>query len=410
MTSPHLSAALWLIAGYLGCGSAGTAPTTPPSTAPTGATGILTGQLAQGSFCDSLWSIPLLYKNDANPILQELAVQGQLQTQYAYGSANSGQYGSGDLAENCTWDDVDVRRFRLGVRARLFQSLKLHSLFDLYPDLSPRIYKGTAETYLTYAPCDAFNLAVGKAELKFTREQELSSNEYLTFERSQLVNMFYGGELTGAWVCGKGIAGGWLYHLGGYSNERTDEFTHLHGGTLMLAKIGYNYTQGSGYDFAQAQLHYLHNTEPRYAQSPTDLASPRFSDCLALSNDLTLGRFGLSTECFWGNGALGQPNVGGLSVMPTWFLAEKLQLITTFQLAASNGPNGISLPFRYEGQIDLPKNEKTGDTYFAGYAGLNYYFYGHKLKVMSGVKYSNLSGGDKVFNGWTWLVGCRMSF
>lgn len=408
MTSPRITAALiWLGAGFLGCGSAGTAPA---SATPAAASGVLTGNLAEGSRYDQLWSTALLYKNEANPFLEELAIQGQLQTQYAYGSSDSGQYGTTDLPETSTWGDIEVRRFRLGMKARLFRSFKFHSLLDLYPDLSPRYYKGTAEAYLTYAPCDAFNLAVGKAELKFTREQELSSSEYLTFERSQLVNMFYGGELTGAWACGKGIAGGWLYHLGAYSNERVDEWTRMHGGTMVLAKLGYNYTQGSGFDFAQTELHYLHNTQPGYAASPTDLTSPRFSDCLALSNDLTLGRFSLAAEGFWGNGALGQPDVGGISLMPTWFLADQLQLVTTLQFAASTEPNGICLPTRYEGQIELPADDKKGDTYFAGYAGLNYYFYGHKLKAMSGVKYSSLTGGEKVFTGWTWLAGFRMSF
>jgi len=411
MTSPRVTATLFLLgSGFLAYGSTGAAPASAIVPAPAEATGILTGHLAEGSACDQIWSVPTLYKNAANPILQELAIQGQLQTQYGYGSSNSGNYGSGNLAESSTWDDVEVRRFRLGLRARLFQSLKFHSLLDLNPNLEPGVYQRTAEAYLTYALCDAFNLAAGKAELKFTHEQEPSSSEYLTFERSQLVNMFYGGELTGAWVYGKGIAGGWLYQLGVYSNERVDEWPRFDGGTMVLAKIGYDYARVSGFDAALAQLHYLHNSRPGYTASPTDFTSPRFSNCLALSNDITKGRGGLATELFWGQGTLGQANVAGISIMPTYFLAEKLQLVTTLQFAASNGDNGICLPTRYEGQVDLPKSEKSGDTYFAGYAGLNYYLYGHKLKFMSGVKYSTLSGGEKSFSGWTWLAGCRMSF
>ena len=411
MTSPHITAAaLWLGAGLLGCGAAGAVPAATPAATPAGATGILTGHLAEGSPYDQLWSVPLLYKDETHPVLQELAIQGQLQTQYAHGSAgDSGQYSSGDLTESCTWDEVEVRRFRLGVRARLFREFKFHSLLDLYPDLSPRFYQRTAEAYLTYAPCDAFNLAVGKAELKFTREQEISSSEYLTFERSQLVNMFYGGELTGAWVCGKGLGGGWLYHLGAYGNDRQDEWSDLGGGAMVLAKLGYNYSKRSGMDLALVQLHWLHNTTPGYKDGPGDFSSPRFSDGLALSNDLTVGRFGLAAEVLWGNGAHGQPNVGGLTLMPTWFLAEKLQLVTTLQVAVSNGTNGICLPTRYEAQIPGGKNI-TGDAYWGAYAGLNYYFYGYKLKVMLGGKFSQLEGGTEDFHGWGWLTGCRCAF
>lgn len=416
MALPRITTAcLWLGLGFLGCGSVTAAATAAAAaaaaTAATDATGILTGKLAEGSTYDRVWSIPLLYKNEANPWLQELALQGHLQTQYASGSNATGNFGTDDLSDNCTWDDVEVRRFRVGLRARLLRPWKFHSLLDIYPDCAPRICKGIAETYISYAPNDAFTVSLGKAELKFTREQENSSRDYLTFERSQLVNQFYGGELTGAWVAGKGLAGGWLYELGAYSNERQDEWTTFHGGTVVLAKIGYNYTKGSGFDLAQAEFHYLHNTEPGYRESAGDLASPLYANCIALANDLTKGRFSLATEFFWGDGALGQPDVCGVTAMPCYFLMEKLQLITTFQFAGSRDANGVCLPNRYEA-LAPDTGDKRGDAYFAGYAGLNYYFYGQKLKVMSGAKYTHLDGGPGGgdFNGWTWLAGLRTAF
>jgi len=117
------------------------------------------------------------------------------------------------------------------------------------------------------------------------------------------------------------------------------------------------------------------------------------------------------TEAFWGDGALGRPDVYGITAMPAYKLAEKLQLVTTFQLAGSHDPNGVYLPARYEA-LAPGTGDKKGDAYFAGYAGLNYYFYGHKLKVMSGVKYTCLDGGSGGgdYHGWTWLVGARTAF
>ncbi|MEY3896758.1 MAG: hypothetical protein RLZZ214_2278, partial [Verrucomicrobiota bacterium] len=221
-------------------------------------TGVLTGQLAEGTPREKLWSVPLLYRNPANPYLQELTFQGQLQLQYAYGSDDAGQYGSGEMPDENTWGNIDVRRFRLGMKALMFNSLKFHSLLDLYPDFSTEVYKGIAEAYLAYSVREAFTLGVGKTEVKFTREMEISSREILPFERSQLVNLFYSGELSGAWISGKGIAGGWLYELGSYSNDITREFTVFGGGTVVLSKVVYNYTHSSGFDFAQAELHYQH--------------------------------------------------------------------------------------------------------------------------------------------------------
>jgi len=411
MTPIRLTAALVLLgAAFPQATTAGTTPAATVTAASPGSTGIVTGQLAEGSLYDRIWSAPLLYKNPHNPWLEELAVQAQLQAQYAHGTSAAGQYGSGDLPEACRWGDTEVRRFRLGLKALMFNNqLKFHSLLDIDPDFSPRVYQRVAEMYFTYAPCDAFNWATGKTELKFTREQEVSSRDLVPFERSQLVNLFYGGELTGTWVYGKGLAGGWMYELGAYSNERVDEFSNFNsGGAMILAKTGYNYTQGSGFDYAQAEFHFLHNTDPGAVADPGGLASPRYTNCFALSNDLTKGRASLATECFWGDGR-GRPNIGGVTAMPTYFLTDKLQLVTTFQFAASSGDNGISLPFRYELQVPGGRN-MSGDSYLAGYAGLNYYFYGHKLKVMSGVKYSRMTGGLEDFNGWTWLAGFRTMF
>ena len=136
-----------------------------------------------------------------------------------------------------------------------------------------------------------------------------------------------------------------------------------------------------------------------------------FSDCIAISNDLTKGKFSLATELFWGDGAVGQPDVCGFTAMPCFMLLDKLQLVTSYQLAGSREPNGICLPTRYEA-LAPDTGDKKGDAYFAGYAGLNYYFYGQKLKVMSGAKYTHLAGGPGGgdYNGWTWLAGARTAF
>lgn len=409
MTSKRFAAALLLSgAFFIESGFAGTpAPVTTPAS---GATGLLVGKLAEGSAYDRLWSVPVLYKNEDNPLLQELAFQAQLQTQYVTGSDGSGSFGTYDRPDSCNWGNIEVRRFRFGMRARLFHSIKLHTLWDLYPDLSPRIYQRTAETYISYDHSDAFNLSAGKVELKFTREQEISSRDLLTFERTQLVNQVYGGELTGAWLSGKKIAGGWGYEAGVYSNDRVDEWSQFNGGAMVLAKIRYDYANLSGLDLALAELQYIHNTEPGYV-TPGNLASPPYSDGISISNSISQGRFGLQTEAIWADGTLGYADVWGISALPTWSFTEKLQAVGLVEYASSRGSDGIFLPARYEGCSSTAETTR-GDSWASCYAGLNYYFYGQKLKAMSGVKYAHLggdSGGDD-FNGWSWLAGMRMMF
>jgi phosphate-selective porin OprO/OprP len=161
----------------------------PPAASDAAATGLLTGRLTGDSAAERLMSAPLLYQNESGPWVQQLALVGQLQLQYAHGSDDSGNFGSGDFPDESTWGDMEVRRFRLGMKGRLLRKLFFLNLTELYPDFSPRFYKRIPETYVTWMENDAFNISAGKIELKFNREQEYSSREFPAFERTALGNM-----------------------------------------------------------------------------------------------------------------------------------------------------------------------------------------------------------------------------
>lgn len=372
---------------------------------------VLADKSAGSTAWDRTLAVPTIYRNPENPLLQELAFTGQIQTQYAYGSDDSGKFGTAATPEDAAWGNIEVRRLRAGIKAKLFGKLSFLNLTELYPDLSPRFYKRTPETYFTWTESPAFSLSLGKSELKFDREQEYSSKEFPLFERTALGNMFYGGELTGMWAGGKGIAGGWLYQLGIFSNDRRDEWSEFEGGAMLLAKLGCNYSRLAGLDLAEIKLQFLHNTEPGFTATSGCGSSPLYSNCISLSNELNDGPFGLTTEWLWGDGEAGRPDVVGLSAMPFWNLTDKLQLIGEFEIAASHGDNGVILPSRYEA-LSPGAGDKSGDRYAAAYAGLTYHIHGHNLKLMSGAKYSHLEGGPGGgdFNGWTWLAGLRAAF
>lgn len=378
---------------------------------PAPASGMLLGRFADGSSWDRLLSVPVLYRDSANPWLQELAVVGQVQTQYAYGSNASGDYGTADLPDEVTWADAEVRRFRLGMKGRLFGNLSFLNLTDLNPEWSSRIYKRTAETYFTYTRDESFQLSAGKTELKFNREQEYSSRDFLPFERSALGNMLYGGELTGAWVSGSGIADGWLYYMGAFSNDRQDEWSDFEGGTMILLKIGYNYTRSTPLDLAEFKFQFLNNSRPGYRDSSSNPSSPQYSHCFSVSNQIAEGALGFTSEILWADGENGVSNAYELSLMTIYSFSEQFQLITTLEAAGSTQANGIVLPRRYEALAD-DLGDQRGDRYFAAYAGLNYYIHSNNLKLLSGIKYSYLDGGagGGDFSGWTWMAGVRIAF
>jgi phosphate-selective porin OprO/OprP len=267
--------------------------------------------------------------------------------------------------------------------------------------------------FVTYSPSDAFNLSVGKTKVRLGREQETSSNNILTLERSLVSNLLHPGELTGIWVSGKGIKGGWLYELGFYGNDRSREFSSGDGGHIVMAKVGYDYAERFGLDSAVASVHVMTNSEPNYDE-PSDSqynpsASPKFSTSIAFTNEITQGRFGLLTDVYMASGenttAIGQSDVMGITIVPSFFFAEGLQLVGRLQIATSDDFNDLTVPGRYE---TLQPGDDKGDTYVSAYMGVNYYMYGHKLKLMNGIEFSQM--GDSDYSGFTYMSGLRFSF
>ena len=79
------------------------------------------------------------------------------------------------------------------------------------------------------------------------------------------------------------------------------------------------------------------------------------------------------------------------------------------QVATSSGADGLKSPGRYDEASLLPEaGDVKGNSFVSTYLGLNYYIYGHKLKLMNGVEYTHLGGGD--YDGTTFYSGLRMFF
>jgi phosphate-selective porin OprO/OprP len=401
------------------------------------ATGLLVGKLVGETPMDQAWSAFSLYKDEANPILQEFSLQGRLQLQTIYGEAGGDSFNTSDYKDagndESVWgNDIEARRARIGFKSKWLQNWKFDGLINVDLDgkdgadsSDKNYYKDLYELFVSYAPADTFNVSAGKTKTRFSREQEISSNNILTIERSLLANTMFPGELTGIWTSGKGVQEYWLYELGVYGSDRQREFSTFDQGAIVLGKVGYDYSSQSGLDSAIASIHYMHNTEPGFREfsednfSPT--ASPLFTDSIALTNDINHGRYGLTTELLYGFGYDGeyeqrgeikdkpQSDVFGITIIPSYFIADGLQLVGRLQIATSEDGDGLQVPSRYERLAKDGKDDAgKGNTYVSTYLGLNYYMYGHKLKLMNGIEYSDMGGGD--YDGYTLMSGLRFSF
>ena len=400
-----------------------------------GATGLLVGKLSGDTAWDRAWSTAVLYKNDDNSVIQLFQLTGRLQLQSIYGEAGGDSFNTSDFKDvdpESVWgNDVEARRARLGFKSKFFKDWKLDASFNI--DLDGQdglggdatLYKSFQEGGLTYAPSDQLNISLGKKQVRFSRDQEISSTEIVTFERSVLSNTLTPGELTGIWSFGKDIAGHWQYEAGVFSNARVAEFASpSDAGVLAIGKVGYDLAEQFGLDSCVSTFTYMHNSEPGYKDGKVDpnfsfKASPSFTDSIALTNDLSQGRFGMITELMYGFGFTGAADQGGatsvpivqsdlfgITLTPSYFIADGLQAVYRFQFISATDPDGIKIPSRYESLAS--GGDEKGNTYMAHYVGLNYYLYSNKLKLMTGVEYAQTGGGS--YDGFTGLAGIRFNF
>lgn len=346
------------------------------------------------SIFDKIWSIPTIYKNDENPYLQELRIVGR--AHFDVFSLDS------SMGEDSDWI---VRRLRIGTKARLFQKLELQVEVDLDPQGPDPLYSRLTQANLAWKFNDAFKLTIGKQSAKFTLDGATSSNETLTTERNNIANnlWFPTQYVTGVSVSGK--AGGFQYQTGLFSGGTVSpEFGNMDAGNFFLVSAGYDFGKTIGVKKALLRADYVYN-DPNLESN----ATRNFESVGSLVFVLEEKKWGVSSELTAGVGSLGQSDVWGFAVMPWYNITENLQIVGRYTYMDSEDVNGI----RFNRYDNVLAGSRRGDEYSEFYAGLNYYIYGHKLKLMTGFTFTDMQdsandGGE--YNGWTWTTGLRISW
>ncbi len=338
----------------------------------------------EASVFDQIWGMTKLYEDKDHPVLQELRITGRYHGQ--------SHWSESDTTSGEGWED---RRFRLGMEAKLFSDFTLKGEMVSGSDFDP-FYNGFTELYLQWRkPSDAFSIIAGKQKPRFSYDWATSSRYHNYLERSALLNQFRPDYTPGVAFTGK--LGKFNYYTGVFSNgprnELSEEFSDIEG-TSFIAQIGYDLKETLGTDSADWRLEYL------YSDSNEDSTIfNHFDNGLATSLSVRSGKASLITELLYGFGSE-SGDVFGVNLQPGYFVTDKLQVVGRYQVATSNGSEGISAQRRYERTVGLGK----GGLYQAGYVGANYYIYGNKLKLMGGLEYSTLGGEEQ----WTGLLGVRV--
>jgi phosphate-selective porin OprO/OprP len=103
-------------------------------------------------------------------------------------------------------------------------------------------------------------------------------------------------------------------------------------------------------------------------------------------------------------GYLDQEDLVGVVLMPFYSLTERFQLVCRYTYLHSFDGDGVRLG-RYENQIDSEK----GDDYNEVFGGINFFIYGHDLKLQTGLKYTWMDC-QKNYRGWGWTTAVRVGW
>lgn len=354
--------------------------------------GALPDAFAQSEF-DQIWRFADWYENDQNFVVQNVHFSGRFQYEFAAVDADQGDH-----------HEWNVRRMRVGVKSEIFRQFIVHVEVELNPQERDPLYKRLTDAYVEWEHSDQLALKVGKQSVPFTMDGSTSSRELLTIDRSNLANNMWFPEEYIPGVSVSGSLGPWLYHLGGYSGgEENREFGRFNGSVFGLASVGYDFSDRLGADEAVLRANYIYqnpdanNTFTRQLQH---MVSTNFM--------FESGRWGFRADVSSASGYPGQSDLWGMMAMPFYNITPRLQIVARHTYVRSEENNGVRIA-RYESQVTPDR----GDEYNEFYAGANYYFYGHKLKLQSGVQFASMNdaaadGG--AYSGVSATTGLRVSW
>jgi phosphate-selective porin OprO and OprP len=344
------------------------------------------------SIFDRVWAMPVFYSDKSSPYVQKVALIGRYH----------GQYYSVDADEFGKDSDWDNRRARLGIKADLFRVVSFEGQMNIDVDGNRSgLFESVEDLYIDVKPWEAFGLLIGKHKPYLTREWNISSNRIKTMERSLLVNQIIPDKVYGLTALGKD--GGLSWSAGVFSATYTERWKlpEFDGGYLVNLSLGYDVGKNG-----QVRLDYLYNN----GDSRNFVATKPYEHAVSLNYNGTYGKLGLTADLIYGLGAGDVADVWGIVVMPHYSVTENLEGVFRYTYADSEAGDGIRLAGRYERQVDNLGVDR-GDNYHSIYFGANYYIYGDRLKVMSGVEYSTADLGDgSDWDSWTWFGGVRFHF
>ena len=333
------------------------------------------------------------YVDDTNPVVQRVLLSGRFH--YDFATIDSDQ---GDHHE---WN---VRRLRIGPRITLFRTFTFHTEIELDPQRHDPFYVRFTDLYVQWTKNPQVVVTLGKQGVAFTLDGANSSRELLTIDRSNLANNIWFPQEYIPGISLSGKRGQWVYRGGLYSAGAANrEFGEFNGGPFTLGVLGFDFAPTLEVKEALLTGNYVYqhpDSNNTFTRQLDHIGSInfRFEDT----------KWGARADLSTAAGYLGQSGMWAFQGMPFVNVTDKFQVVGRYTLVESDSANGIRLA-TYESRVVAGR----GDEYKELYLGANYYFYGHKLKLQSGLQFADMNdrvndGGD--YSGVAWTTGLRVGW
>ena len=384
-----------------------------------------------GEPCDTIQTMGIVY-DSKDTAVERVKLFGM--AQYQIGHVD----GTDSAGESFSDTHEEFRRVWLGGDMKFKSGLYFKTVFSVTQGENAATGKQDIEfkhfrnLYLSYdftktnsdfSHFDRFEIGYGRRSLKLADEWQRSAYLINTVERSPFSNKLWptdegGSHPAGAWI--RVAQGKDDFQIGLFSTSHDDTFPGWDDGTVAYSEWTHDLTDGSGFDLMEAVF-------SGYTQSANSTEAK-----LARGNEwggsaiLRLHQgpwefhstFGAGENSEFNN-ANRDGNFWGASFMPMlWLVEDKVKLVSRYQYQHASSVEGIRLNSRYarsagaRGKADMSLSGGRGDRHHNFYLGINYFFCGDNLKLVSGIDYDDIEtrNGINVFKGWTASSALRFFF
>lgn len=367
---------------------------------------------------DSVWSRAILFEDNDNPWLQQLAIMGLFEFSGSWGEAEVA--GGREVDLNTT----RTRRARLGARMKVFGHTEIEAVGEFAGDGEyQRIERLKAKTQVR----PNYYVSYGKMRPRFGIEQSKEPHQLLTPERTLLANMLMPDSTLG--VTFSQECAPWDWSIGWFSGDQDRYLPGLGGDGFISGSLAYE--SGEALEGGKAMrtrwhMDYIYNLDgkdsrsiPRYRVAGRRSANgnqliarnPAFTHLFSTGVELESDRFAFEGDFQLANGDL---NAWGMTLTPSyWAVPGTLKLVGRYHYADTDDQGGLvgglgagSDPFFDTSPLFV------GDEFHSFYLGANLHLYQDKVTVLNGLEYALMkdNAGGFETDALIWHSGARLSF